>query len=373
MMLPLGALIVARHRGAVVRGALSRARLDLHPSFIVSENVERYHVRLGVDSTAARGSTCRSCSAIRFPGRCCCRAPRVAAWQERGPASTMLLWCWIAAIVGFFSLSAGKQDLYIFPIVAGRRRPVAAAIERGRLRPEWRAWASATLAVAGALLAVAGAAVLYLFETAGPRLRARRGAVLSAPSASPAAWRPWRLRRARSARRPPRWRSSPRRSPSTGRSSCACCPSSSATSRSRQFSRHARRRASQPGDAVAYYQVSLPSMVYYLRRRVDTYFEERALVDALHYAAAGVRGAVGGDYAGARAADRHADLRHRSPPDLRGEAAADPARASRCPTGADHQPVSVMRRALRLCGVSLPAEPEAQDDAEASDFSRKAA
>jgi hypothetical protein len=37
-----------------------------------------------------------------------------------------------------------------------------------------------------------------------------------------------------------------------------------------------------PGDAVAYYEVALPSLVYYLRHRVDTYFEERALIDALH-------------------------------------------------------------------------------------------
>ena len=30
-----------------------------------------------------------------------------------------LLWLWILVIVGFFSLSAAKQDLYIFPIVPG--------------------------------------------------------------------------------------------------------------------------------------------------------------------------------------------------------------------------------------------------------------
>jgi hypothetical protein len=36
-----------------------------------------------------------------------------------------------------------------------------------------------------------------------------------------------------------------------------------------------------PGDAVAYYEVALPSLVYYLRHRVDTYFEQQALFDAL--------------------------------------------------------------------------------------------
>jgi hypothetical protein len=37
-----------------------------------------------------------------------------------------------------------------------------------------------------------------------------------------------------------------------------------------------------PDDAVAYYEVALPSLVYYLRHRVDTYFEKQALIDALH-------------------------------------------------------------------------------------------
>src|SRR6185436_9031291 len=40
----------------------------------------------------------------------------VLAWRSRSRLET-LLWCWIGAIVVFFSLSAGKQDLYIFPIV----------------------------------------------------------------------------------------------------------------------------------------------------------------------------------------------------------------------------------------------------------------
>lgn len=45
----------------------------------------------------------------------------VLAWRSRnaeGPARLRgLLWIWILIIVGFFSLSATKQDLYIFPII----------------------------------------------------------------------------------------------------------------------------------------------------------------------------------------------------------------------------------------------------------------
>ena len=61
-------------------------------------------------------------------------AAAVAAWRERDRFA-VLLWCWIGAIVGFFSLSAGKQDLYIFPTIAAVVGLIAAAIERGRLRP----------------------------------------------------------------------------------------------------------------------------------------------------------------------------------------------------------------------------------------------
>ena len=37
----------------------------------------------------------------------------------------------------------------------------------------------------------------------------------------------------------------------------------------------------QPGDVVAHYQVALPSMVYYLRRHVDEYFDEEPFVHAM--------------------------------------------------------------------------------------------
>ena len=36
-----------------------------------------------------------------------------------------------------------------------------------------------------------------------------------------------------------------------------------------------------PGDVVANYQVALPSMVYYLRRHVDEYFDEQPFVDEI--------------------------------------------------------------------------------------------
>ena len=176
MMLPLGALIIAAHRGAVVCGALSRARLG---------------------ATSARSSSARTSSGITagygvnqdrslwfyipvlfgdsFPLSPVLIAAAVATWRERD-RFTVLLWCWIGVFVGFFSLSAGKQDLYIFPTIAAVVGLIAAAIERGRVRPEWRAWTVATLAVAAFVTAVVGVGVLWLFSTAG-RIYALNGAV----------------------------------------------------------------------------------------------------------------------------------------------------------------------------------------------------
>jgi hypothetical protein len=40
-------------------------------------------------------------------------------------------------------------------------------------------------------------------------------------------------------------------------------------------------RRLQAGDVVAHYQVALPSMVYYLRRHIDQYFDAQPFVDAM--------------------------------------------------------------------------------------------
>jgi 4-amino-4-deoxy-L-arabinose transferase-like glycosyltransferase len=90
----------------------------------------------------------------------------------------LLLLVWIAVIVGFFTLSRTKQDLYIFPavtaiaaLVGGLLGPVVAP---GRETPSVVRW---TTVVAGVLLALGGATVLFLFASAA-RVYAIDGAVL---------------------------------------------------------------------------------------------------------------------------------------------------------------------------------------------------
>jgi 4-amino-4-deoxy-L-arabinose transferase-like glycosyltransferase len=78
--------------------------------------------------------------------------------------------------VGFFSFSAGKQDLYIFPIVPAVAALGGAAIARGLEDSVWRRWLVWTLAASGAALALAAVGVLLLFDTAG-RVYAIDGAI----------------------------------------------------------------------------------------------------------------------------------------------------------------------------------------------------
>ena len=105
-------------------------------------------------------------------------AGRAAAWKKRTRIET-LLWCWIGRIVGFFSFSAGKQDLYILPIVASVAALGGLAIERG-LRRRGRRWCPRTLAATGALLAICGRGGARPVRDGGARLRAGRGALVGA-------------------------------------------------------------------------------------------------------------------------------------------------------------------------------------------------
>jgi 4-amino-4-deoxy-L-arabinose transferase-like glycosyltransferase len=197
--------------------------------------------------------------------------------RERARVQTVL-WCWIVAIVAFFSLSAGKQDLYIFPIVAAVAALGGVAIIRGACEPEWRQWLRGTLLLTGALLAAAAVAVLWLFE-AGGHVYALEGALTIGICGLIG-----------------------------GALVCAfaiarrCVAGVLALLLSLiaidyafvagvlpDFERYKpvpklaailHDRAG-PDDIVANYQVALPSMVYYLQRHVEEYFDEEPFVRAL--------------------------------------------------------------------------------------------
>ena len=287
MMIPTGALIVA----AIVfpwYGALYHAHGWTYiRSFLISENVERFTSGLGVQQHRGPWFYIPVVLSDSFPWSLMLPLAAVLAWRSRSPAHRSLgeggrldtlLWCWIAAIVGFFSLSAGKQDLYIFPIVPAVAALGGLAIERALTGEQRRTFLSATLATGGALLAVAGGAVLFLFQAAG-RVYALDSAFLGGliGVAGGLVTLVFAVRR-----RPAdaalallaamvavNWSFVIRVLPEFERYKPVP-----------EFSRFLEQRL-QPGDVVAHYQVSLPSMSFYLRRHVDQYFDDPPFVDAV--------------------------------------------------------------------------------------------
>jgi 4-amino-4-deoxy-L-arabinose transferase-like glycosyltransferase len=286
MMLPAGVLVVA----AIVvpwYAALYRAHGWTYiRSFLIGENIERFTSGVGVQMYRGPLFYLPVLVSDSFPWSLLLPLAAVLAWRSRSPAhrslgdgarlDTLLL-CWIGAIVGFFSFSAGKQDLYIFPIVPAVAALGGRAIARG-LAGERRTFLSATFVVGGALIAAAGAGVLYLFQAAG-RVYALDSALvvgLIAAAGGAATLLLGALRRPAAA----------------GSALLAAMiainwafvfrvlPEFERYKPVPGFSQVLAGRL-QPDDTVANYQASLPSMVYYLRRHVDQYFDAASFVKAM--------------------------------------------------------------------------------------------
>jgi 4-amino-4-deoxy-L-arabinose transferase-like glycosyltransferase len=277
MMIPLGFVIVA-----VIVVPWYAALYQQHgwtyiKSFLVTENVERFTSGVGVLQRRGPWFYLPVVISDSFPWSMLLPAAAVAAWRERSSLQT-LLWCWIVAIVGFFSLSASKQDLYIFPIVPAVAALGGIAIERGIADDRWRVWVTRTFAVGGACFAIAGGLVLLLFETAG-RVYAVNGAftvgAVGVAGGLVACWLGVKRRLAPAAlvlltaTMTVNWVFVVRVLPDFERYKPVPF-----------FSRTLEARL-QPGDAVAEYQVALPSLVFYLGRHVDQYFDPDPFVNAL--------------------------------------------------------------------------------------------
>jgi 4-amino-4-deoxy-L-arabinose transferase-like glycosyltransferase len=277
MMIPMGIVIIAVIVVPWYAVLYHEQGWTYIKSFLVSENIERFTSGVGVRQQRGPWFYLPVVLSDSFPWSMLLPFAAVVAWKQRTRVEA-LLWCWIVAIVAFFSLSAGKQDLYIFPIVAAVAALGGLAVARGLSDPRWRTWLTVTIAVTGALLAVVGAAVLYLFQTAG-RIYALDSAlivgtvglaggavtlalaVMRRPAAAVMALLAavitvnWAFV-LRVLPEFERYKSSP------------------------AFSRTIRERL-RPGDIVAHYRVDQPSMVFYLQRHVDLYFDEPAFLGAV--------------------------------------------------------------------------------------------
>jgi 4-amino-4-deoxy-L-arabinose transferase-like glycosyltransferase len=237
-------------------------------SFLVAENLERFTEGLGVRQERGWWFYLPVVLSDSFPASALLFAA-AASWKRWTRIET-LLWCWIASIVVFFSLSAGKQDLYIYPIVPAVAALAGLAIERGLTGATSMRWLTGTFAATGAVLAAAGAAVLALFVTAG-RVYALDSALVVGTIGLAGGLASLGLALARR----------PAASAMTLFAALIAVNWTFVLRVLPEFERYkpvpifsaALSDRLRPDDVVAHYQVALPSMVYYLRRHVDQYFD----------------------------------------------------------------------------------------------------
>lgn len=295
MMIPAGIVVVLAIVVPWYAALYHRYGWTYITSFFLGENVARYTEGVGVETRRGRLFYLPVVFSDSFPWSLGLfgaagmwfsdRRRRAAGALRTGEAARALrvrtlMWLWVLGIVAFFSFSAAKQDLYIFPIV-----PVVAAlagllIARSRPdgAPEWPGTLRLTAGAIGVLLTLAGLGTLYIFQSVGT-VYALNGARLVGVAAAAGGIVALSLALAGRARGAflavvlalvsLNWVFVVRVLPSFERYKPV--PKLSA----------AIQRRLHDGDKVVHYNVALPSMVFYLRRHVDVLFDREVFLRAL--------------------------------------------------------------------------------------------
>jgi 4-amino-4-deoxy-L-arabinose transferase-like glycosyltransferase len=291
MMIPIGIVVVLAIVIPWYAALYHRYGWTYITSFIVGENIARYTEGLGVEQRRGLSFYLPVVFSDSFPWSLCLfgaaglwladRRTRRDGVPDPSFRIRTLLWLWILVIVIFFTFSAAKQDLYIFPIVPAVAALAGLFIARrnpdGTLaRPRS---VSATAAVIALLLAVAGAGTFYIFETVGKVYALHGAAFVGAVAAlgGAVAFVLAVLNRARLAlvivlvsMVTLNWAFVIRVLPSFERYKPV--PSISA----------AIQKRLTEGDVVAHYNVALPSMVYYLGRHIEILFDRDKFLALMH-------------------------------------------------------------------------------------------
>ena len=287
MMIPAGVLIVCAIVVPWYAGLYARYGWTYITSFFLGENVARYTEGYGVDSVRGPLFYIPVLFSDSFPWSSFLFASAVADWRgrrstvpdERVTRLRTLLWLWIVVIVAFFSFSAAKQDLYIFPVIPAVAALAGVVIARGLAQqPRASRAIRITAATIGILVAVIAAGVVYLFRAGGTgyaldgALTAGIVGVAGGAGVTVLAFT-YRLRTAL-----------------MGIVATfivldwifvlRVLPSFEAYKPSPGFARTLEGRLT-PGTIVATYGESLPSLVFYLRRHIDQLFDEEELTKLL--------------------------------------------------------------------------------------------
>ena len=166
LMIPSGILIMAALVLPYCIALYARHGWPPIEGFIFGENVARFTEGVGVDSSRGPAFYLPVIFSDSFPWSVFL-VPAAAAWfasrrtrthhEDRAARVRTLLWLWVAVIVLFFTASAAKQDLYIFPIV-----PAVAALGALAVAHHHGAAVRWSAVAAGIIVAIAGAGMLYL-------------------------------------------------------------------------------------------------------------------------------------------------------------------------------------------------------------------
>lgn len=176
MMIPAGILIVLAIVVPWYAALYQRDGWTHIASFFLGENLGRFSDGIGFDTDRGPLFYLGVLFSDGFPWALML-FPAIALWwrsrrgialsngdaahsTQHGAATRIqsLLFIWIAAIVVFFSFSASKQDLYIYPVMPAIAALGGAAIAAFAPGARWVA------AVIGGLFALLGAGILYIFQ-----------------------------------------------------------------------------------------------------------------------------------------------------------------------------------------------------------------
>ena len=173
MLIPLGTIIVLAIVVPWYAAIYQQWGWGPIKSFLFGENVARYVDGVGVGADRPFWWYLPVVFSDSFPWSLLL-VPAAVVWfgERRAPSDPTfrfrtLLWLWIAVIVGFFSLSAGKQDLYIYPIVPAVVALAAIVIARatGPAESDDAPAVRPMAAVIGLCLFIAGVGFYVLFQS----------------------------------------------------------------------------------------------------------------------------------------------------------------------------------------------------------------
>ncbi|HET7220993.1 MAG TPA: glycosyltransferase family 39 protein [Vicinamibacterales bacterium] len=257
-------------------------------SFLFGENVARYVDGVGVGADRPVWWYLPVVFSDSFPWSLFLVPAAILWFRERRAASLdpthrfrTLLWIWIAVIVGFFSLSAGKQDLYIYPIVpavvALAGIVIAGALAKPSAVPNMPG-VTTVAALIGFVLFIAGIAFYVLFHSSyAIYLLAGSGVIGVTAAVAGVAASTLAVR---------------------GRIAGALVvtasalvvlnwifvrqvlPSFEAYKPAPRLAEVLKARAA-PDDLIVTYNVALPSLVYYLRRHTEVFYDHGPVLELL--------------------------------------------------------------------------------------------